>query len=133
MLQELHCCFIPFEVGESGGRECVAKFLLQDLGVCVSDTEGEQGSYVAENRLADREWKLIDVLMREGEAQTILPGFRENRSKGVGREILELVDYQMEVVPLLLGAGCTYHGSQLKLRDEQGTQKVRFVVAQSPF
>ena len=66
--QELHDRLVTVKISKDTGWECHAKFLFHYLGVWMADPKGNEGSYIAENRLPDRERKLVNVLMGEGEA-----------------------------------------------------------------
>src|ERR1019366_5410204 len=77
--------------------------------------------------------ELVNVLVRKDEGQTVFAGFRQNRSKSIGGEILELVNEEIEVGAQVFGAICPRHCAELKLSGEQGTEQIRFVVAETAF
>ena len=58
---------------------------LNSLGqiarVFRSEPEGNHGAHVAENRRPDFAVQLLDVLMSQGQAQSIFPGFRQDIGK----------------------------------------------------
>ena len=51
---------------------------LKDLGVTVADAERNECADIPENRLASWQRHLVNVLVGENEAQTILSSFRQN-------------------------------------------------------
>ena len=69
----------------------IPKLRLQHFRIRIPDAEGNQRADVAENRLPDERRKLVNVLVREGEAKTILARLGQNRREGVRAEILGLV------------------------------------------
>lgn len=111
----------------------MSEFVAKDFGVGVADAEGYQGANVPEDGLADREGELVDVLVRESEAETVFASLGQDGGEGVGAEVLEFIDEQVEVPLLRFGDVSPGHGGELELSGEQGTEKVRFVVAQPAF
>src|ERR1035437_3259642 len=78
ILQQLHDCLVTIKIGNGARWESVAEFLFHHLGIGVSHSKGDERSHITENGLTDWKWKLVNVLVREDEAQTILAGFRQN-------------------------------------------------------
>ena len=109
-----------------------AKFLFQHLGIHMADSERDQRGHIAEHRLSSRKGELFDVLMGERQAESIFTSFREDRREGVGGEVLELVDKQVEIITVLFGLTHALHGSDLELGSEQAPEQTGFVMAQGP-
>src|ERR1035438_9613289 len=133
ILQQLHDRFVTVKVGNDARRKGVSEFLFHYLRIGVSDTKGDERSHIAKDGLADWKWKLVNVLVRKDEAQTVFASFRQNGGKGIGREILELVNEEVEVGALFFGAVGPPHRAELKLSGEQGPEQICFVVAETPF
>ena len=77
--------------------ELAAELVTKDFSIRVADTEGDQGSDVAEDGLPDGQGKLVDVLVGQGQAKPVFAGFGEDGGEGVGAEVLELVDEEVKV------------------------------------
>ena len=68
--------------------------------------------------------------MRDDKVQTIFPRLRKNDGNGVGREVLELVDVEVEVAPLLrIGDVHAGERGHEKLADNDHAKQVRVDVA----
>lgn len=52
ILQQFHDRLVTVKVGNDGRRKGVAEFLFHYLGIGVSDTKGDERSYVTEDSLA---------------------------------------------------------------------------------
>src|ERR1035441_5489735 len=133
IFQQFYDCLVTVKVGNDARREGVSEFLFHHLRIGVSDAKGDERSHIAEDGLTDRKWKLVNVLVRKNEAQTVFTGFRQNGGKSIGREILKLVNEEIEVGARVFGAVCPPHCAELKLGGEQGTEQIRFVMAETPF
>jgi hypothetical protein len=70
--------------------------------------------------------------VRECETQPVFAGLGEDRGKGIGAEVLELVDEKVEVAALGFRPVRPGHRRQLKLRHEQRPKQVGLVVAETP-
>ena len=84
-------------------REVVSEFAGDHFAVGVADAEGEQGADVAKHGLADGERELVDVLMREREAERVFAGLGEDRREGVRGEVMKFVDEEEKVSALGFG------------------------------
>ena len=106
----------------------------EDWGVVGGDAEGDGRADVAEDGVADGVGHLGDVLVGDGEIEAVFAGFGENDSEGVGGEVLELVDIEIEGATVGdvgdVGAG---HSGELDFRDEEGAEDAGVVFADQPF
>jgi len=66
---------------------------------------------------------LVDVLVGESEAETVLASFGKNFDKRGGGKVLELVDVEEEVTPVVLHHIDTVHGGELDFGDKHGTKE----------
>lgn len=123
----------PIQVHELLGRERVAKLLLQRLRVRVAHAERQQRPHVAEHRLSYWQGNLVNVLVRQHQAQPVFPGLGQDGSEAVGGEVLKLVNEQEELLSLLLRLAGPAHRRQLELRHQQGAEEVGLVVADPAF
>src|ERR1035437_1326821 len=71
--------------------------------------------------------------MTECHRKPVLAGLRKNRRKTVAREVLEFIHKKGKVLAFLLRDGGSSHGRQLKHRDQDGAEQVRFVLAETAF
>jgi hypothetical protein len=101
------------------GDDFIPILLFQHGGVGLADTESNCAADIAKHGLADGEGKLIHVLMRQGQAETIFARLGQQGSKGIGREILKFVNEQEKVAALVLGLFGACHCGQLKLRHQK--------------
>src|ERR1035437_6042380 len=84
ILQQLYDRLVTVKVDNDACRKRVSEFLFHHLRIGVSDAKGDERSHIAENGLTDRKWKLVNVLVRKDEAQTVFASFRQNGSKSIG-------------------------------------------------
>src|ERR1035437_3755196 len=133
VLQQLYDRLVTVKVGNDACRKRVSEFLFHHLRIGVSDAKGDERSHIAENGLTDWKWKLVNVLVRKDEAQTVFTGFRQKGSKSIGREILKLVNEEIEGGARVFGAVRPSHCAKLKLSGEKGTEQIGFVMAETPF
>jgi hypothetical protein len=113
---------VAIEVREILGREDRSELAGQDLGVRVAHPEGQQGSHVSEDRCADRLGELLEILVGEREREAVLPSLGEDRLEAIRREVVELVDREMEVSAEVLGLIGARECRELEGRDEQRAQ-----------
>ena len=83
------------------------ELLLKILGICSPDSKAHYRPDVAEHRVAnDRTctiFKLRDILVCKRKVKPILPSLGEYAREGIGCEVLELIDIEVEIVTLILG------------------------------
>ena len=118
---------------ESFHRVALAEFSLQDLGIGIADTEGNEGADVSKDCTAHRERHLLDVLVCQREAEAVFACLGKNGSEGIGGEVVEFVEEQKEVAPFAFGLVHASHRAELELRGEQATEQVRLVRAKFSF
>lgn len=98
--QQFHHGFILVHVGQRRRRNGFAKFLGHHFRIGVADAECNQCPDVSEHGLPDWFGKLVNVLVRQREAEPVFSRLRQNRGKRIRREILELVDEQVKIPAL---------------------------------
>ena len=110
------------------------ELLGEDWGVVGGDAERDGRTDVAEDGVADGVGHLGDVLVGDGEIEAVFASFGENDSEGVGGEVLELVDVEVEGAAVGdvgdVGSG---HGGELDFRDEEGAKDAGVVFADQTF
>src|SRR6185369_2630197 len=72
------------------------ELLLEEFRVGGTDTEARLRTDVADDRIADLLVELRDELVRDDERELVFSGFREDRGDRWCREVLELVDVEIE-------------------------------------
>ena len=107
------------QLRETAHGICVSEFPFEHVRVALPRAKAYERADVAKNGIADFRLQLLDVLVREGEAQPILPGFRQNRNEGICSEGLEFVNMQEKVLSIVLRHVRARHGRKLKLRDKK--------------
>lgn len=110
-----------------------AELFGEDFRVVRADLEGDDRTDVAEHGIGGRIVQLLEVLMGDGQAQAILASLAQDRSERAGREVLELVDVEIEVATLGFGDIGSGHGGLLDGRDEKGSQQRGVVFADTAF
>lgn len=129
MIQEAGIDLVLPEGDEIPHLHVAAELVLQDTGIGLAHSESDEVAGIAEYALPDLVRELIEVLMGQDEGEPVLPGLREDRSQGVCREALELVDVEVEG-----GAGRRFrirslHSRPLELREEERAQEAGVVFA----
>jgi len=76
--QQFHHGFILVQVGQRRGRNGFAKFLRHHFRIGVAGAESHQCPDVAEHRLPDRFGQLVNVLVRQREAEPVFARLRQN-------------------------------------------------------
>ena len=113
-----------------GGVEGGLELFDEERSVVGGDAEGDGGADVAEDGVADGVGHLGGVLVCNSEVETVFAGFGEDDGEGVGGEVLELVDVEIERSPIFnvrdVGAG---HGGELDFGDEEGAEDAGVVFA----
>lgn len=117
------------EIDELPLVELLAKLAVQVLGIGEADAEGDEGADIAKDGLPHGGGELGDVLMAQGEIEPVFPRLGQDGGEALRGEVLELIDEEEEVASLVLGLTVAGHGGELELRDEQGAEQVRLVVA----
>lgn len=107
----------------------LAELAVQVLGIGKADAEGDEGADVAKHSLPHGGGELGDVLVAQGEIEPVFPRLGQDGGEALGGEVLELIDEEEKVAPLVLGLSIAGHGGELELRDEQGAEQVGLVVA----
>ena len=101
------------------------EFLFQKFGIRRPDPERNDGPRIPENRISDLLVDLGHILIRQHEIEVVFPGFGKDIGERFRREVLKLIDVQVEIRTFFLGHIHPTHGGQLNLRDhhrsEQGT------------
>ena len=64
--------------------------------VKTNRNQRDQRAHVAEHGLLDRFGQLVNVLLRQRQAEPVFARLRKNRRKRIGREVLELVNEQVK-------------------------------------
>lgn len=103
------------------------------LSVGVAEAEGHEGADVADDGLLDVFRELIDVLVSQVETDTVFADFGEHAGKGIGDDVLEFVDVDVEWRPLLgrdIGAG---HGGHLDFGHDKRTKELGIEAAEFAF
>ena len=72
--------------------------------------------------------QLVNVLVRQRQAEPVFARLRQNRGKRIRREILKLVNEQVKIPAFGFRPVGARHRAQLKLRHQQRTKQVRLVV-----
>ena len=72
------------------------KLFGEEFAVFFADAEDRHVAHVAEDRIARLFFYLVQELVRHGERKLIFARFRENARDGVGGDILELVNVEIE-------------------------------------
>ena len=105
----------------------------EDRGVVGGNAEGDGGTDVAEDGIADGVGHLGDILVGDGEVEAVFAGFGKNDGEGIGGEVLELVDIEIEGAAVgdvgNVGAG---HSSELDFGDEEGAKDAGVVFTNEP-
>lgn len=95
----------------------------EDRGIIGGDAEGDSGTDVTENGVADGVSHLGDVLVGNSEIKTVFASFGEDYSEGIGGKVLELVDVKIEGATVgdirNIGAG---HGGELNFGNKESTK-----------
>ncbi len=117
------------------GQNHLLELQAERLGVVGAHLEHAHTAHVAEHGIPERgvlvvDEELVHVLMRHRQVQAVLARLGEDRSEGLGGEVLELIDVQVEVAALFLGDVRAAHGVQLELGHEHGTEERRVVLAE---
>lgn len=92
--EQFHHCLILVQVRQRRRRNGFAKFFRHHFRIGVADAESYQSPDVSEHRLPDRFGKLINVLVRQREAEPVFARLRQNGSERIRREVLKLVNKQ---------------------------------------
>lgn len=121
------------EANEGFQRKFSAEFAVQDFRIGLPDPEGDERTDIAENGTAHCRRNLLDVLMREREAEAVFARFGEDADEGVGGEVLKFIDEEEEVPALGLWLIYARHGGELELRGEQAADEAGFVGAEFSF
>lgn len=109
--------------------EFFAEFAVQVLGIGEANAEGDEGADIAKDGLPHGGGELGNVLMAQGEVEPVFPRLSQDGGEALGREVLELIDEEIKIAPLVLRLAVAGHGGELKLRDEQRAEQVGLVVA----
>ena len=116
--------------GVEGGLELFGK----KRGVVGGDAERDSRADVAEDGVADGVGHLGNILVGDGEIEAVFARLTKNNGEGVGGEVLELVNIEVEGATVLdirnIGAG---HGGELDLSDEEGAEDAGVVFADETF
>ena len=122
------------ELQEVGGFEGGLELFDENGGVVGRDAEGDGGADVAEDGVADGVGHLGGVLVCDGEIETVFSGLGENDGEGIGGEVLELIDVEIEGATVFyvfdVGAG---HGGELDGGNEEGAENAGVVFADETF
>ena len=115
------------EVGAFEGR---FELFDEERGVVSGDAEADGGADVAKDGIAHGVGHLGYVLVGDGEVEAVFASLAENDGEGVGGEVLELVDIEVEGATVFdvgdVGAG---HGGELDFGDEEGAEDAGVVFA----
>lgn len=113
---------VAWQIDELTLVELLAELAVEVLGIGEADTEGDEGSDVAEDSFAHGGGELGDVLMAQGEIEPVFAGLGQDGGEALRGEVLKLIDEEIEVAPLMLRLAIAGHGGELELRDEQGAE-----------
>ncbi len=95
----------------------------EDGGVVGGDAEGDGGTDVTKNGVADGVSHLRDVLVGDSEIKAVFASFGENDSERIGGKVLELIDVKIEGATVgdirNIGAG---HGGELNFGNKESTK-----------
>ena len=111
----------------SGGNG-IAKLLRHRLRIGIADAKRHQRPHIAKYCLAYRLRQLVNVLVREREAQPILARFCQDGGKGIRREVLELVNEEVEVPAFGFRPIRPRHRAKLELRHQKRAKQIRLVM-----
>ena len=111
------------EVDEVGSGEHGGELPLHERGVLGAEAEGDEGADVAEDGIADFGRELGEVLVREDEADAVLPELGEHGGEHRRRERVELVEVDEERAALLLGPVSPREGMEGDVGDEEGAEE----------
>lgn len=125
--------FVSREINELPRVELFAEFAVQVFGIGEADAEGDERADIAKDGFPHGGGELGDVLMAQGEIEPVFSRLGQDGGEGLGGEVLELIDEEIEIASLVLGLTVAGHGGELKLSDEQGAEQVGFVVADLAF
>lgn len=125
--------FVAREIDELSCVELLAELAVQVLGIGEADAEGDEGADIAKDGFPHGGGELSDVLMTQGEIEPVFSRLGQDGGEALGGEVLELIDEEIEIAPLMLGLAVAGHGGELELRDEQGAEQVGFVMADLAF
>ena len=109
--------------------ELLAKLTVKVLGIGKADAEGDEGADIAKHGLPHGGGELGDVLMAQSKIEPVFSRLGQDGGEALGGEVLELIDEQEEIAPLMFRLAVAGHGGELELRDEQGAEQVGLVVA----
>ena len=110
------------------------ELLGEDGGVVGGDAEGDGGADVAKDSVTDGVGHLGDVLVGNGEIEAVFAGFGEDDGEGVGGEVLELVNIEIEWAAIGdVGDVGAAHGGELDLGDEEGAEDGGVIFADQTF
>ena len=113
---------------EVGGIEDRFKLFDKDWGIVGGNTEWDCGTNVTKNGIADILGHLWDVLVGNGEIETIFAGLGKNNWEGVGREVLELINVEIKWTTLgNIWNIRTRHGGKLDFGDKEGAENASIV------
>lgn len=125
--------FVTRKIDELPSVEFFAEFAVKMFGIGEADAEGDEGADIAKDGFPHGGGKLGDVLMAQSEIEPVFSRLGQDGCEALGGEVLELIDEEIKIAPLVLGLTVPGHRSELKLRDEQGAEQVGFVVADLAF
>ncbi len=125
--------FVSRKIDELPRVELLAEFAVQVLGIREADAEGDEGADIAKDGLPHSGGELGDVLVTQREVEPVFARFGQDGCEALGGEVLELIDEEIKIAPLVLGLAVAGHGGELELRNEQGAEQVGLVVANLPF
>ena len=121
--------FVTRQIDELPRVEFFAEFAVQMLGISEADTKGDEGADIAKDGFPHSGGELGDVLMAQSEIEPVFPRLGQDGGEALGGEVLELIDEEIKIAPLVLWLPIAGHGGELELRDEQGAEQVGLVVA----
>ena len=115
---------------EVGAFEGGLELFDEGRGVIGGDAEGDGGADVAKDGVAHGVGHLGDVLVSDGEVEAVFASLGENDGEGVGGEVLELINVEVERTAVFyvgdVGAG---HGGELDLGDKEGAEDAGVIFA----
>lgn len=105
------------EVREVVGIEEWVELLFHVEGIFGRDPEAYERTDIPEKTLGNFCGDLFDELVGDDETESVFAGLGEDLGKGLGCEVLELVDIEEKRLPFVFGFGLSSHGGLENLCD----------------
>lgn len=133
MREDAHVGVAVLDVREVARTECRLEHLFEELAIFLADAEYRHRADVTEDGITDILIELSEELMRDCQRELVLTSFRQDARNGIGRDVLELVNIEIERREVAARIVSARERSHEELADENEAEQVRIAFAEAAF